>query len=191
MGIKATRRSGVAEQCLEAIVHVLLDVAVKQRETRLVGDQSHRGASECGNDHRILHHAGSRLAVDLDDLEQVPVDVHRVAVVTSIVKYQPVAASLPEHEFAFVRIFLAVDEPVIDPMGTARHFFENHVDGLVWRGMRGESGRRFAKNRVIPARARRRKPNRALLLIGVLHDNPHPGLLRDVALFPCKIQTFG
>ncbi len=138
--------SGVAKQRLETKVHVLLDMAVKQRQARLVGDQIHGGASKCGNDHRILLDAGSRLAVEFDKLEQMPVHVHGVRIVTAIVKHQPVAASLPEHEFPFMRIFLAVDEPVIDPVGPARHFFKDHVDGLVWRGMR--SG--LAKDRIVP-----------------------------------------
>ena len=125
--------SGVAKQRHETKVHVLLDMAVKQREARLVSDQIHCGASKCGNDHRIFLDAGSGLAVELDELEQVPVHVQGVRIVTAIVKHQPVAASLPEHEFPFMRIFLAVDEPVIDPMGPARHFFKDHVDGLVWR----------------------------------------------------------
>src|SRR5271170_6469725 len=119
------RCSGVAKQRLETKVHMLLDMAVKQREARLVGDQIHGGTSKCGNDHRILLDAGSRLAVELDKLEQVPVDVQRVGIVAAIVKHQPVAPSLMEHEFPFMRIFLAVDEPMIDPMWPARHFFED------------------------------------------------------------------
>src|ERR1700722_8160419 len=78
--------SGVAKQCPEPKVHVLLDMAVKQREARLVGDQIHRGASKCGNDHRILLDAGSWLAVELDKLEQVPVHVQGGRIVTAIVK---------------------------------------------------------------------------------------------------------
>ena len=60
---------GVAKQCLETKIHVLLDVTVKQREARLVGDEVHCDASKCGNDHRILHNAASRLAVELHKLE--------------------------------------------------------------------------------------------------------------------------
>src|SRR6202034_3578070 len=115
--------SDVAKQRHETKVHVLLDMAVKQRQARLVGDQIHRGASKCGHDHGIFLDAGSRLAVELDKLEQVPVHMQGVRIVTAIVKHQPVAASLSEHEFPFMRIFLAVDEPVIDPVGPARHFF--------------------------------------------------------------------
>src|SRR5271168_2243120 len=100
-------------------------MAVKQREARLVGHQIHRGPSKCGNDYCIFQDAGSRLAVELDEFEQVPVEVQRVRIVTAIAKYQPVAESLPEHEFPIMRIFLAVDEPVIDPMRPARHFFKD------------------------------------------------------------------
>jgi hypothetical protein len=64
--------SGVAKQRHETEVHVLLDMAVKQCEARLVGDRIHCGASKCGNNHRILLDAGRRLAVELHKLKQVP-----------------------------------------------------------------------------------------------------------------------
>ena len=63
--------SGIAKRRHETKVHVLLDMAVKQREARLVGDQIHSGAPKRGNDYRILHDAGSGLAVEFDKLEQV------------------------------------------------------------------------------------------------------------------------
>ena len=69
--------SGVAKQRLETKIHVLLDMAVEQREARLVGDQIHGGAPKCGNDHSIFLDTGGGLAVDLHKLEQVPVDVQR------------------------------------------------------------------------------------------------------------------
>ena len=167
----------VAKQRLESKVHVLLDMAVKQREAWLVGHQVHHGPAKCGNDHRVLQDAGSGLAVELDEFEQVPVEVQWVRIVTAIVKHQPVAASLVEDEFPLMRIFLAVDEPMVDPMRPARHFFKDHVDGLV----RGRMRRGVAKDRVIPARLLRRKPLRALLLIGVLHHDTHAGLTRHIA----------
>jgi hypothetical protein len=97
---------------------------VKESQAWLIGDQIPRGASKCGNDHRILLDPGGGLVVELDKLEQVPVHVQRVRIVTAIVKHQPMAASLPQHEFPFVRILLAVDEPVIDPVGPSRHFLK-------------------------------------------------------------------
>src|SRR5579863_504645 len=71
--LRCRMSSGVAKQRHEAKVHVLLDMAVKQRRARLVRDYIHCGASKCGDDHCILPDAGSGLAVDLDELEQVPV----------------------------------------------------------------------------------------------------------------------
>src|ERR1700685_409835 len=110
----AVRCSSVAKQSHEPKVHVLLDMAVKQRKARLVGDQIDRGASKCGNDHRVLLDAGGGLAVELDKLKQVPVEMQRMRIVAPIVKQQAIATSPMEHEFAFVRIFFAVDETVID-----------------------------------------------------------------------------
>ena len=96
---QAVRYLGVAEQRFEAKIHVLLNMAVKQREARLIGDHIHGGASKCGNDYRVLHNTGGRLAIELDDLEQMPVHVHWVRIVSAIVKHEPVAPSLTKHEF--------------------------------------------------------------------------------------------
>jgi hypothetical protein len=49
--------SRVAQQCLETEVHVLLDMAVKQRRPRLVGGKVHAGAAVGGHHHRVLDHA--------------------------------------------------------------------------------------------------------------------------------------
>src|SRR5271170_7942226 len=114
----------------------MLDMAVKQREAWLVGDQIHGGATKCANNHRILHDAGSGFAVEFDKLEYVSMHMQGVSIVAAIVKHQPIAASAPEHEFSLVRIFLAVDQPVVEPMGAARHFFKDHVNGFIRRGMR-------------------------------------------------------
>src|ERR1700734_3426675 len=86
--------SCVPKQRHETKVHVLLDMAVKQRQARLIGDQIHRRAPKCRNDHRILPDTGGRLAVEFDELEQVPVDMQRVRIVAAIVEHQPVSASL-------------------------------------------------------------------------------------------------
>src|ERR1700744_3698959 len=102
------RCSRVAKQGHETEVHVLLDMAVKQRQARLVGDQIHCGASKCGNDHRVFLDAGSLLTVEFNELEHVPMEVQRVRVVAAIVKHQPVAASLSEHKFPFMRILFTV-----------------------------------------------------------------------------------
>src|SRR5271156_4948957 len=155
-------------------------MAVKESEARLVGEQIHGGAAKCGDDDRILLDAGGGLAVELDELEQVAVHVQGVSIVTAIVKPQPVAAALPEDKFPLMRKFLAIDEPVTDAMGPAGHFFKDHVDGVVWRGVR----RGLAKDGVVPAGVGRWKPSRALLLVSVLHHEAHAGLARDIARLP-------
>src|ERR1700723_2114593 len=104
-------------------------MAVKQRKTWLVGDHIHGGATKCGNNHRILHDAGSGFAVEFDKLEYMSVHMQGVRIVAAIVKHQPIAASPPKHEFPLVRIFLTVDQPVIEPMGPARYLFKDHGNG--------------------------------------------------------------
>src|ERR1700727_2306423 len=92
---RATRSSGVAKQRLETKVHVMLDMAVKQREAWLVGDQVHGGATKCGNNHRILHDAGGVFPVEFDELKHVSVHMRGVSIVAAFLKPQPIAASLP------------------------------------------------------------------------------------------------
>jgi hypothetical protein len=48
---------GVAEEGLEAVIHVLLDVAVKQSEAGLIGGEVDGGAAEIGDDYRVLDDA--------------------------------------------------------------------------------------------------------------------------------------
>src|ERR1700722_9204255 len=170
--------SGVSKQRFEAKIHVLLDMTVKQRKAWLVGDELHRDPSERGNDHSVLHDPASGLAVDLNDLEQVPVNVYRVTVVTSIVKHQSVPLSLSKHEFALVRIFFPVDEPVVDPVRSARYFFKDHIDNLVRSG----KGTRLPKYGVVPLHLCRRNPLRLRLrMIRVLHHDAHSRLPRGIA----------
>lgn len=58
-------RSGVVKQRFETVIHVLLDMAMKQGETRLVGGEIHDRPTVVRNYHRILNNASSLLAVDL------------------------------------------------------------------------------------------------------------------------------
>ena len=62
--------SGVAKtRASKPKIHVLLDMAVEEREARLIGEQIHCGASECGNDHRIFLDPGRGFTVDFDEFE--------------------------------------------------------------------------------------------------------------------------
>src|SRR6266436_7707263 len=90
--------SGVTEECFEAVVHVLLDVAVEEGEAGLIGGEVHNGAPVIGDDYRVFDDAGGLLSVDLGQLPQMPVQVHGVGVVGAVAHYEPVACALLQHE---------------------------------------------------------------------------------------------
>ena len=90
---------------------MLLDMAVKERKSWLVGGEVHDGSAIVWNNNGILNHAGGLLAVDLDQLPQVTVKVHRVCVVGTISHYKPIADTLLQHKLSIMWIRLAVHEP--------------------------------------------------------------------------------
>jgi hypothetical protein len=57
--------SGVTKQGFEAVVHVLLNMAMKQSEAGLIGGKVHNGTPIIGNHNRILNNSGSFLSIDL------------------------------------------------------------------------------------------------------------------------------
>jgi len=70
----------IFDEIHEAEIHVLLHVAVKQREPGIVCDKIHFTSLGAPGHHHILDDAGGRLAIELDQFETVPVQVHRVHV---------------------------------------------------------------------------------------------------------------
>src|SRR6202165_1498385 len=88
----------VAQQRLEAIIHVHLDMAVEQRQSRLVGGKVYAGAPIGGQHDRVLDHARGGFAINLGDLELVPMQVHRMRIVGAVTKSQPVARALFEQK---------------------------------------------------------------------------------------------
>ncbi len=87
-------RLGIPEQRLESIVHVLLNVAVEEREPRLVGREINHGATEIGHNHRVLHDPCRLLSVDFDQFPQVPVQMHGMRVVGAVAHREPITRSL-------------------------------------------------------------------------------------------------
>src|SRR5271156_3134149 len=100
----------VAKQCPETVVHVLLDMAVKQREPRLVGDKVHYRPAVIRNHHRIFYDASRFAAVYVNQFEFMAMQVQRMGIARAVTKNKPVTSSLPEHEFPFVRILLSVHQ---------------------------------------------------------------------------------
>ena len=67
--------SAIAEEGLEAVVHVGLDVAVEEGQAGLVGGELDGGAAVQGDDYRIFDDAGGELAVDIDEFPLVAVEM--------------------------------------------------------------------------------------------------------------------
>ena len=84
----------VTKQRFEAVVHMLLNMAMKQREAGLIGRKVHNGTPIIRNHNRILNNSGSFLSIDLSQFETVPVKMHGMSVVGTVAHNQPVARSL-------------------------------------------------------------------------------------------------
>jgi len=59
-------------------------MAVEERCARVIGDKIHVDRAEPRDDDRVLHHPGRRPAIHAHDLEEVPMQVHGVRIVTEI-----------------------------------------------------------------------------------------------------------
>ena len=59
----------VAEEGLESVVHVLLYMAVEERQARLVGYEVNHGAAVIRNDYRVFYDAAGLGAVHFYQLE--------------------------------------------------------------------------------------------------------------------------
>jgi hypothetical protein len=59
----------VAEKRFESEVHMLLDMAMKQSQSRLISGEIHGSAPEERNDHRILYYSGGSLATVLGNFK--------------------------------------------------------------------------------------------------------------------------
>jgi len=163
--------SGVAEEGLEAEVHMLLDVAVEEGGAGLVGDKINSGAAVEGHDDRILNNTAGGLAVEVHELEEVAVEMEGMGIVCAIAENEAMALAPLEDEFVLVGIFLAVDKPAVKFSGAARNFLENHFDGAVGRGL----GRGAAEQSVVPG-AFRGRPAGLVVPIGIFNDDAETGV---------------
>src|SRR4029077_12272116 len=98
--------------------------------------------------------------------------VHRVGVVGTVVKRQPVTRALFEYKLLIVRIGFAVYCEAIELTGTARYLFKNHLD--FFRGCRLRW--RLAEPSIVPERRGRWRPLGGAALIGVFDDNTQTSL---------------
>ena len=86
---------------------------------------------------------------------QMAVHVHRVRIVRPVAHHQPISRALLQHEFALVRIGLAVHQPHVELSRAARHLLKYQID-VCWGS--GEPGVCAAKDRVVPRDAWRIDP---------------------------------
>ena len=70
----------IFDQPHEALILMVLMVAMKQRRTRVVGDEIDFRRSKSDHVERVFHQPRCRLVVDLGHLEGMPVKVDRVCV---------------------------------------------------------------------------------------------------------------
>ena len=73
---------------------MLLNVAVKQGQARLVGDKVHHGPAIIRNHYRVFYDAARFGAVHFYQLELVAMQMEGMGVIGAVAKYQPVTSSL-------------------------------------------------------------------------------------------------
>ena len=115
----ACSASGVLQQCLKPVVHMVLDMAMKQCRPWLVGGKVHAHPAIRGSHHRILDDARRCPSVDLRDFELMPVQVQRMRIVRPVAESQSVARTRLQHELPVVRIRRAVHCEQVELPGPA------------------------------------------------------------------------
>ena len=121
------------KQRLEAVIHVLLDMAVKQGRSRLVGGKVHASAPKGGHHHRVLDDPRGGFAINLRDLESWwRLHMERMRIVGAVIETSAGSACrcLLEHATPRswgVRLLPFTVETVEFAGAARRHFFKNHV----------------------------------------------------------------
>jgi len=128
MAIETSAGLRVSKKRLEAVIHVLLDVAVKQSKPWLIGCEIDNGPPIIRNDHRILDYAGGLLPVDFSQFPKMAVQVHRMSIVGAIAHHQPIARASLQYKLPLVRIWLAVDQPQVELTCSSRHFVSRALE---------------------------------------------------------------
>jgi hypothetical protein len=121
----------IAKESLKAVVHVLLDVAVKERQSRLIGREINYESAKIGDYSSIFDNACGLPAVDLCQLPKVAMEVHGMSIVGTVAHHEAVARALFQDELAFMGVRLAIDEPKIEFASRAGHLLEDQFNRLL------------------------------------------------------------
>ena len=124
----------IAKESLKAVVHVLLDVAVKERQSRLIGREINSESAKIWDYSSIFDNASGLLAVDLCQLPKVAMEVHGMSIVGAVAHHEAVARAPIQDEFALMGVRFAIDEPKIELARRAGHLLENQFNGLLGSG---------------------------------------------------------
>ncbi len=142
---------------------------MEQAQPGLVRCQVHRDSTVGRHHNSVLHDTARGLAVDVDQLKEMTVQVHWMRVVGAIAEHQPVALPFLQDELPVVWVGLAVDRPQVELPGGAGNLLEHHVDRV--RGCGGRCGDGFAERGVVPVNSGLRNPLRFSMLVRVFdHD---------------------
>lgn len=92
--LSSSHPSDVVKERHETEIHVELLMAVKERETRVVGREIDFGLLIAAEHEHVFHHAGSRLPGNPGKFKSVAVKMNRMNVITCIAKAKAVALTL-------------------------------------------------------------------------------------------------
>src|SRR5256885_16585902 len=85
---------GVTEKSFEAVVHVVLDMAVEQSQPRLVSNKIYGGAAEIRHHHRIFDQTVGPFPVELNEFRLMAMEMHRVGIIRAIAIDETVVLAL-------------------------------------------------------------------------------------------------
>ena len=139
--------SRVANEAGEALVHMILVVAVEKGRAGIVGDEGAVRGRKARQADRVLDEAGGRLVADLDEFETVAVEMDGMSIAALVVENEPVApAAFDNEQRARIRPRFSIDRPAIVAAAAAWNLLEFQGDRLVRRRGAAERGvvpRRF------------------------------------------------
>src|SRR5665213_2181521 len=107
-------------------------MAVKKSEPWIVSDKVNFHRMAWLHDHGILHYTRRLPAIHLSEFEDMSVKMHRMRVVTLIIKNQTVASPLMNNERISMRKRFSIDQPPVVAPFAPWNFLEYQMKGSVW-----------------------------------------------------------
>ena len=126
------RPSQIRHHTHEPLILMILVVAVKQRQSRIVGHEIDLDRAESRHIDRIFHHACGRLVANLGHLERVTMQVDRMVVAALVGHRETIAFSgLSGEQRIGIRPGFSVDSPAVVAAAAARHFLKQKIEPFI------------------------------------------------------------